>query len=96
MNKDTKITFRDENGNKYVIIDTENIDAQLYFNEELLKKQEEIEKQLLELERQEIARASIDNNGKIILVDNLITAIEVANTMAQKRNLKHMTNSKKD
>ena len=44
--------------------------------------QEQIEKQLLTLERQEIARASIDNNGKIIVADTLDAAIEIANTIA--------------
>lgn len=43
---------------------------------------EEIEKQLKELPREEIARASIDNNGKIIVADNLDDVIEVANEIA--------------
>ena len=42
----------------------------------------EIEKQLQSLTREEIARASIDNNGKIIVCDNLDTAIDVANEIA--------------
>lgn len=42
----------------------------------------EIEKQLKELPREEIARASIDNNGKIIVADNLDDVIEVANEIA--------------
>lgn len=43
---------------------------------------EEIEKQLKCLEREEIARASIDNNGKIIVADNLSVVIEIANEIA--------------
>lgn len=42
----------------------------------------EIEKQLPMLEREEIARASIDNNGKIIVADNIETVIEIANEIA--------------
>ena len=42
----------------------------------------EIEKQLEKLERKEIARASIDANGKIIMVDDIKTAIDVANELA--------------
>ena len=51
--------------------------------EELAKNvSEEIEKQLKELEREEIARASIDNNGKIIVCDDLKSAIDIANEIA--------------
>lgn len=42
----------------------------------------EIEKQLPLLSRYEIARASIDNNGKIIVAKNLEAAIEIANEIA--------------
>ena len=42
----------------------------------------EIEKQLKELPREEIARASIDNNGKIIVADNILDVIDVANEIA--------------
>ena len=42
----------------------------------------EIENQLKELSREEIARASIDNNGKIIIADNLEDVISVANEIA--------------
>lgn len=42
----------------------------------------EIEKQLPLLEREEIARVSIDNNGKIIVADNLDAAIDIANEIA--------------
>ena len=44
--------------------------------------QTEIEKQLPTLERREIARASIDNNGKIIVTDDFTKAIDVANRIA--------------
>lgn len=42
----------------------------------------ELERQLAVLPREEIARASIDNNGKIILADDIETAIEIANRIA--------------
>ncbi len=42
----------------------------------------EIERQLPLLEREEIARASIENNGKIIVTDDLRAAIETANEIA--------------
>ena len=42
----------------------------------------EIERQLPLLSRKEIARASIDNNGKIIVADNLRLAIDIANEIA--------------
>ena len=43
---------------------------------------EEVEKQLSVLPREEIARASIENNGKIIVTDDLKAAIEAANLLA--------------
>ena len=43
---------------------------------------EELEKQIPMLPRAEIARASIDNNGKIIIVDSIVQAIEVSNEIA--------------
>lgn len=43
---------------------------------------EEIERQIPLLERSEIARCSIDNNGKIIVCDDLCKAIEVSNRIA--------------
>ncbi|MBE7059859.1 MAG: histidinol dehydrogenase [Ruminococcaceae bacterium] len=46
------------------------------------KVSEEIEKQLPLLEREEIARASIDEHGKIIVADNLTAAIDIANEIA--------------
>ncbi len=44
--------------------------------------QAEIEVQIQSLDRYEIARASIDNNGKIIVADSLKTAIQIANEIA--------------
>ena len=42
----------------------------------------ELERQLSSLPREEIARASIDNNGKIVLVKDINTAIELSNALA--------------
>lgn len=42
----------------------------------------ELENQLAQLQREDIARASIDNNGKIIVVDSLDKAIEISNEIA--------------
>ncbi|MBQ3137272.1 MAG: histidinol dehydrogenase [Clostridia bacterium] len=42
----------------------------------------ELERQIPMLERQEIARASIDNNGKIIVAETLSQGIEIANELA--------------
>ncbi|MBQ3491597.1 MAG: histidinol dehydrogenase [Oscillospiraceae bacterium] len=44
--------------------------------------QAEIEKQIPDLLRADIARASIDNNGKIIVADTLTDAIDIANEIA--------------
>ena len=44
--------------------------------------QKEIEVQIPQLERAEIARASIDNNGKIIVAENLQVAIDISNEIA--------------
>lgn len=44
--------------------------------------QSAIEEQLKTLSRQEIARVSIDENGKIIVADNIEKAIEIANAVA--------------
>ncbi len=46
------------------------------------KVQSEIENILETLERKEIARASIDNNSKIIVADNLETVIDISNEIA--------------
>lgn len=42
----------------------------------------ELEAQLVKLPREEIARASIENNGKIIIVPSLEKAIEISNSIA--------------
>ena len=44
--------------------------------------QAEIETQLCSLSRQEIARASVDNNGKIIVTDSIASAIGISNEIA--------------
>ena len=44
--------------------------------------QAELERQIPLLERSEIARVSIDTNGKIIVADTLTAAIEIANEIA--------------
>lgn len=41
-----------------------------------------LEKQIEQLSRRDIARASVDNNGKIIITESLEQAIEVANDLA--------------
>ena len=41
-----------------------------------------LERQIPQLERAEIARASIDNNGKIIVAENITAGIEIANEIA--------------
>ena len=46
------------------------------------KVSDELERQLALLPREEIARTSIDNNGKIIIADNLSDVIDVANEIA--------------
>ena len=52
-------------------------------SEELAKAvAEELECQLPKLPREEIARASIENNGKIIVAENLMAGIEIANEIA--------------
>ena len=43
---------------------------------------EQLEIQIPKLERAEIARASIDQNGKIIVADSLMRAIDIANEIA--------------
>ena len=43
---------------------------------------DELEKQIPLLDRSEIARVSIDNNGKIIVAENLKTVIDIANEIA--------------
>lgn len=43
---------------------------------------DELERQIPLLERCDIARASIDNNGKIIVADDILRAIDIANEIA--------------
>ena len=61
-----------------------NASAVLITDSEALAKgvQGAIEELLAGMERRDIARASIDNNGKIILVKDLLTGVEVANEIA--------------
>ncbi len=47
-----------------------------------LAVQAELERQIPMLERADIARASIDDNGKIIVAENLMQAIEISNEIA--------------
>ena len=47
-----------------------------------IKVSDEIERQLKELPREEIARISIDTNGKIIVADNIEDVIDVSNEIA--------------
>ena len=47
-----------------------------------LAVQAELEVQIPQLERSEIARASIDNNGKIIVADSLKQVIDISNEIA--------------
>lgn len=58
--------------------------AVLVTDSEALAQQvsDEVERQLKMLEREEIARASIEANGKIILVDDMHEAMEVSNRIA--------------
>ena len=46
------------------------------------KVQAEIERQLPALIREKIARASVDNNGKIIVADDIASAVDIANEIA--------------
>ncbi|MBP5686339.1 MAG: histidinol dehydrogenase, partial [Clostridia bacterium] len=46
------------------------------------KVKDEIEKRIVSLKRRDIARASIDDNGKIILAKDIKKAIEIANEIA--------------
>ena len=47
-----------------------------------IKVRDEIEKQIVKLSRYEIARASIDNNGKIIVAENLEQAVAISDEIA--------------
>ena len=63
----------DKNASAVLVTDSEAL---------ALAVQEQIEIQLETLPRQEIARASVDHNGKIIIVDSIEQAIEVSNEIA--------------
>ncbi|MBE6917393.1 MAG: histidinol dehydrogenase [Ruminococcaceae bacterium] len=63
----------DKNASAVLVTDSEAL---------ALAVQQEIEVQLAVLPRQEIARASIDNNGKIIIASDLDKVIEIANEIA--------------
>ena len=63
----------DKNASAVLVTDSEDLAE---------KVASEIEKQLSLLSREEIARASVDNNGKIIVADNLEDVFAVANEIA--------------
>ncbi|MDY3015299.1 MAG: histidinol dehydrogenase [Evtepia sp.] len=63
----------DKNASAVLVTDSEEL---------ALAVQAAIEEQLPQLRRQEIARASIDNNGKIIVAKSLETGIEITNEIA--------------
>ena len=63
----------DKNASAVLVTDSEAL---------ALAVQEQIEIQLETLPRQEIARASVDHNGKIIVADDLMKAIDIANDIA--------------
>lgn len=63
----------DKNATAVMITDCEQL---------AIETAEEIERQLKLLPREEIARASIDNNGKIIITDSVKTALEISNRLA--------------
>lgn len=63
----------DKNASAVLVTDSEELAVAV---------QTAIEEQLPKLRREEIARASIDTNGKIIVADNLDTAVEIANEIA--------------
>lgn len=63
----------DKNASAVLVTDSEEL-AEAVKNE--------IERQLSALPREEIARASIENNGKIIIADSIKEAIEISNELA--------------
>ncbi len=63
----------DKNASAVLVTDSEEL---------AIKVQEELEKQIPLLERADIARTSIDNNGKIIVAENIESAIEICNEIA--------------
>lgn len=63
----------DKNASAVLVTDSEEL---------ALAVQAAIEEQIPKLKRAEIARASIDNNGKIIVANSIGTAIDIANEIA--------------
>lgn len=63
----------DKNASAVLVTDSERLAYSVQY---------EIEKQLSVLERKEIAGISIENNGKIIVAEDLEQALEIANTIA--------------
>ena len=63
----------DKNASAVLVTDSEDL---------ALKVQKELEIQIPQLQREEIARASVDNNGKIIIADDLEKVIDIANEIA--------------
>ncbi len=63
----------DKNASAVLVTDSEEIASAV---------QQAIEEQLAVLDRQEIARVSIDNNGKIIVAEDLEQAVEISNEIA--------------
>ena len=63
----------DKNASAVLVTDSEDL---------ALAVQGAIEEQLPKLKRQEIARASIDRNGKIIVAQSLDAAVDIANEIA--------------
>ena len=63
----------DKNASAVLVTDSEDL---------ALAVQGAIEEQLPKLKRQDIARASIDRNGKIIVAQSLDTAVDIANEIA--------------
>ena len=63
----------DKNASAVLVTDSEKLAAEVA---------KELERQLELLERREIARASIENNGKIIITEDIKTAIKIANEIA--------------
>lgn len=63
----------DRNSSAVLVTDSEELACQV---------RDELERQLPLLERYEIARESIDRNGKIIIAENLQAVIEIANEIA--------------
>ena len=63
----------DKNASAVLVTDSEEL---------AFKVSEELEKQIPQLEREDIARTSIDNNGKIIVAEDINKAIEICNEIA--------------